>query len=131
MDTLKTLNAKPETPETLIYWMKRLTLALEANTAAHSPPKQVEPIDPEEENYGINPEEHYTDKELQYMVYRCRKTTERWREQGLIEYFKGEGEKGAISYFGIFIITFLRKYRKQRQLGKIRSVKKESQPREV
>lgn len=131
MDTLKTLNAESESPETLIYWMKRLTLALEANTAAHPPPKQVEPIDPENENFGIDPHEHYTDKELQYMVNRCGKTTKRWRDEGQIEYFKGKGPKGAISYLGIFIITFLREYRKQRQLGKIRPVKKESQSREV
>ena len=130
MDTLKTLNADPERLDKLIYWMMRLTLALEANNSAH-PPAQIGSADSDEDNFGINPEEHYTDKELQYMVYRCRKTTERWREQGLIEYFKGEGDKGAISYLGIFIITFLRKYRKQRQLGKIRPVKKESQPREM
>lgn len=129
MDTLKTLYAKPETPDTLIYWLKRLTLALEANNSSN-PPESIGPIDSEEDNFGINPEEHYTDKELQYMVDRCGKTTGRWREQGLIEYFKGEGKKGAISYLGRFIITFLRNYRKQRQLGKIRPVKKESQSRD-
>lgn len=131
MDILKTLNAESESPETLIYWMKRLTLALEANTLVHPPPKQVEPIDPEKDNFGIDPQEHYTDKELQYMVNRCAKTTQRWRDEGQIEYFKGKGPKGAISYLGIFIITFLHEYRKQRQLGKIRPVKKESQPREM
>lgn len=121
MDTLETLIAESESQDTVIYWLKRLTLAMEA---LH-PPALIE--EPEDDNFGINPDEHYTDKELQYMVNRCDKTTKRWRDQGLIEFFKGEGEKGAISYLGSFIINFLRKYRKQRQIGKIRPVKKESQ----
>lgn len=123
MDTLKTLIAEPESLETLIYWLKRLTLAVETRNT-HPPALEVEP---EEDNFGIDPNEHYTDKELQYMVNRCDKTTKRWRDEGLIEYYKGEGEKGAISYLGRFIIKFLRKYRKQKLIGKVRPVKKESQ----
>lgn len=127
MDTLETLIANTESLETLIYWLKRLTLAVEAQNT--HPPNLEE--DPEEDNFGIDPNEHYTDKELQYMLNRCDKTTKRWRDEGLIEYYKGAGEKGAISYLGRFIIKFLRKYRKKKQIGKLRPVKRESQSRDA
>lgn len=82
---------------------------------------------PEEENYGINPDAQYNDKELQRMLGVTEKTTYRWRKKELIAYFKGaEGEKGGtIWYPGRAIIDFYRTYRVAKRLKPLKPIFKE------